>query len=123
VLEAQQRGQNLVEFVLGTTRLLDRVRGKINARQEKALLRVMREGSRGFEGGLSAGNYQSITGARTATTTRDLADLVDKGVLVRTGERRYARYQLAVARREATRVTVTESGEVLVGDDEDHGLL
>ena len=114
VLEAQLRGQSLVEFVLETTRLLDRVRGMVNERQEKALLRMMREGPSGFEGGLSAANYRSITGATTATTTRDLADLVDKGALVRTGERRHARYQLAVALRETPRVTVGESGEVVV---------
>jgi Fic family protein len=41
---------------------------------------------------LSAGNYATITGASPATTTRDLADLVEKGALRRTGERRHARY-------------------------------
>jgi Fic family protein len=44
---------------------------------------------------LSAGNYRTITGAALATATRDLADLVEKGALIRTGERRYARYHLA----------------------------
>ncbi|WP_239016666.1 hypothetical protein [Sphingorhabdus pulchriflava] len=46
--------------------------------------------------GLNAGNYRTITGAALATATRDLADLVEKGVLIRTGERRNARYRLAV---------------------------
>jgi hypothetical protein len=48
----------------------------------------------GFQGGLSAGNYATITGASPATTTRDLADLVEKGELRGTGERRHARYFL-----------------------------
>ncbi|MEO8530430.1 MAG: hypothetical protein ABI459_04360, partial [Deltaproteobacteria bacterium] len=52
-------------------------------------------GPDGFEGGLSAGNYRTITSAALATATRDLADLVEKGALIRTGERRYARYHLA----------------------------
>jgi Fic family protein len=72
------------------------LRGEINERQEKALLRIFREGPDGFVGGLSAGNYRTITGASLATATRDLADLVEKGALIRTGERRYARYRLAV---------------------------
>jgi len=74
--------------------LLDRLRGKLNDRQLKAILRMLEEGPEGFKGGLSAGNYGTITGATPATTTRDLADLVEKGALLRTGERKYTRYQL-----------------------------
>jgi Fic family protein len=55
---------------------------------------MFREGPEGFKGGLSAGNYSAITGAPPATTTRDLADLTEKGVLIRSGERRHARYAL-----------------------------
>jgi Fic family protein len=95
-IEAQQRTETRVEFLLDKTRLLDRLRGKINDRQEKALLRMLREGPEGFKGGLSAGNYASLTKASPATTTRDLADLVEKGGLVRAGERRHARYTLAI---------------------------
>ncbi len=96
VLEAQDRTLARVRFLIGKTRLLDRLRGRINARQEKALLRMMAEGPDGFVGGLSAGNYQTITGAPTATATRDLAGLVELGALTRSGERRYARYQLNI---------------------------
>ena len=38
-------------------------RGAINERQEKALLRLVCEGPDGFEGGLCAGNYRTITDA------------------------------------------------------------
>jgi Fic family protein len=93
-LEAQQRSIAQVEFILAKSKLLDRLRGQINERQQKALLRMFREGPEGFKGGLSAGNYSTITGAPPATTTRDLADLTEKGVLLRTGERRHARYAL-----------------------------
>ena len=66
-----------MEFLIDKTKLLDRLKGRLNARQEKALLRMFREGPEGFRGGLSAGKYSKITGASPATTTRDLADLVD----------------------------------------------
>jgi Fic family protein len=95
-IEAQRRTMALVEFLLAKTRLLDRLRDQLNPRQERVLLRMFREGPEGFKGGLSAGNYMTITGATSATTTRDLADLVVKGALIRRGERRYARYYLAV---------------------------
>jgi Fic family protein len=86
VLESQRRSSAQVEFVITKAKLLDRLRGRINERQQKALLRMFREGPEGFKGGLSAGKYSTITGASPATTTRDLADLTDKGALIRTGE-------------------------------------
>jgi Fic family protein len=96
-LEAQGRSIALVEFVIAKTKLLDGLHGKINARQERALLRMFQEGPEGFKGGLNAGNYMTITGASPATTTRDLADLVEKGALVRSGELKHARYALKYA--------------------------
>lgn len=97
--EAQRRTIGLVEFLIDKTKLLVRLKGQLNERQEKALLRMFREGPEGFKGGLSAGEYSTITGASPATATRDLADLVEKAALVREGERRYARYRLAVPLR------------------------
>ncbi len=109
-IEAQHRTVALVEFLIDETKLLDRLKGQLNTRQEQALLRMFREGPEGFKGGLSAGKYSTITGASPATTTRDLADLVKKRALVREGERRYARYRLTVPLRPVSRVVVTEHG-------------
>jgi Fic family protein len=95
-VEAQRRTIARVDFAIDKTRLLDQLRGRLNERQEKALLRMLREGPEGFQGGLSAGNYASITGASPATATRDLVDMAAKGALVRRGERRHARYEVAI---------------------------
>lgn len=111
-IEAQRRTIALAESLIDKTKLLDRLRGQLNARQEKALLRMFREGPEGYRGDLSAGIYSTSTGASPATTTRDLADLVAKGVLVREGERRYARYHLSVSLRPVPHVTVTDQGEL-----------
>lgn len=100
-IEAQQRTIARVGFLIDKTRLLDRLRGHLNDRQERALLRMLREGPEGFKGGLSASNYVSLTGASPATTTRDLADMVDKGALIRVGARRHARYHIAIPLRSA----------------------
>ncbi len=94
VLEAQAYSLRLTDFIVKKTRIWDHVRGRLNGRQEKALARMFREGVEGFQGGLSAGNYMSITGAPRATATRDLRGLVAAGALFRTGERRHARYWL-----------------------------
>ena len=82
----------------------------LNDRQEKVLLRMFREGPEGFKGGLSAGNYGTITGASPATVTRDLVDLTAKGALLRVGERRHARYHLGVPLHSVPRVTLDERG-------------
>ncbi|NML96011.1 Fic family protein [Novosphingobium olei] len=95
-LEAQQRTLTRVRFLIAKTRLLDRLRGHINERQEKALIRMLAEGPDGFRGGLSAANYRTINDAPSATTTRDLADLVRLGALRRKGELKATRYYLAI---------------------------
>jgi Fic family protein len=105
-IEAQRRTQARVEFLIDKTRLLDRLRGQLNERQEKALLRMLTEGPEGFKGGLSAGNYSTITGASLATATRDLADMVAKGALVRRGERRHARYSAEIPLRPVSAVKI-----------------
>lgn len=94
VLAAQNHTLSWLEFLIAKTKLLDRLRGLLNERQEKALLRIMREGPEGFRGGLSAGNYAAITGAPAATATRDLVHLVELGALVRTGQLKGTRYWL-----------------------------
>ena len=111
-IEAQRRAAAQVDFLIEKTRLLDRLRGQLNDRQEKALLRMLREGPEGFKGGLSAGNYETITGASPATATRDLASLTEKGALLRTGERRHARYQLSIAPAKIAPVMLDEGGNL-----------
>ncbi len=61
-LESQASTMANVDFLLTKTKLLDRLRDRINARQTKALLRMFKEGPRGFAGGMSAGKYSTITG-------------------------------------------------------------
>jgi Fic family protein len=112
-LEAQQRTIASVDFLIEKTRLIDSLRGEINERQHKAILRMLREGPEGFKGGLSASNYAKITGASPATTTRDLADLVARGALIRTGELRHARYHLNLKLQPPRSITINQRGEIL----------
>lgn len=97
VMAAQEYTHQWIDFLIQKTKLYDRVRDQLNPRQEKALARMFREGPDGFTGGLSADKYRSMTGAPSATATRDMQDLVTKGVLIRTGERKHTRYYLNLA--------------------------
>ena len=101
VLTAQQVTLDRVGFFIAKAHFYDRHRNQFNDRQAKAIERMFREGPDGFEGGLSAENYLSITGTSRATATRDLQELVDMGALSRTGERRYTRYWLILERTES----------------------
>ncbi len=93
-VEAQQRTLAQIELILAKAQMFERLRGQLNARQEKALLRMFAQGPDGFRGGLSAANYMAITSAPSATATRDLTALFEMGALTRTGERKSTRYQL-----------------------------
>lgn len=94
VLQAQIQSLELLHFLLAKSKMMLHLSGKINDRQEKVLLRIFREGPAGFSGGLSAENYRAIAKTTRPTATRDLADLVEKGGLRKTGELRYTRYWL-----------------------------
>src|ERR1039457_41781 len=62
-IEAQRRTLALTEFLIEKAKLFDRLKGQINDRQQKAFLRMFKEGPDGFKGGLSAGKYSTTLGA------------------------------------------------------------
>jgi Fic family protein len=97
VIEAQRNTIRRVEFLIAKAKFYERLRGRLNARQDKVIARMFREGLEGFKGGLSAENYISIAKTSRATATRDLQDLVALGALTRTGELRHTRYHLNVS--------------------------
>jgi Fic family protein len=99
VLAAQSYTQKMIDFLIEKTKLYDRVNNLLNKRQEKVIARIFGEGLEGFKGGLSAENYISITKTSRATATRDLQELVDFGVLLKTGELKATRYQLNISRK------------------------
>lgn len=66
------------------------------AEQRKVLNRLLDGGERGFEGGISAAQYQKVAKVSKATATRHLSDLLDKGCLQKLpGGGRSTRYQIA----------------------------
>jgi len=96
IVQSQAEALSLVHFLVAKAKLMNALSGRINGRQEKVLLRMFAEGPKGFSGGLSAENYISITKTSRATATRDLADLVTRGALCKTGQLRHTRYWLNI---------------------------
>ncbi|MBL7684744.1 MAG: Fic family protein, partial [Deltaproteobacteria bacterium] len=94
ILKGQRFTQNELEFLIEKTKFYEKFREQLNERQLKVIQRIFEEGSKGFQGGLSAENYIRITKTSRATATRDLQNLLDQGVLFKTGELRHTRYYL-----------------------------
>jgi Fic family protein len=68
----------------------------MNERQRKVVKRLLDAGNGGFQGGMTAEKYVSLTGASKATATRDLAHMQKAGLLVVTGQGRGTRYWINV---------------------------
>jgi Fic family protein len=77
----------------------DRFAALMNERQTKAIRRVFNAGHQGFKGGLSAENYIRIVKTSASRATRDLKDLVDKGILLKTGGLKSTRYWLKLHKK------------------------
>jgi Fic family protein len=94
ILDAHIHAEKQIQFTLNKAKFFDRFQGQLNERQLKVVQRMLKEGLKGFKGGLSAKNYMSITGISKATATRDLQDLTDKGVFIPSGGGRSTRYEI-----------------------------
>lgn len=57
---------------------------------------MLDEGNLGFEGGMNARKYVSLAKTSKATATRDLQDLVVKGIFKPIGGGRSTRYEIDV---------------------------
>jgi Fic family protein len=79
---AVARSEVLLAGVLLKARFWQRHAGaKLTDRQRKVLNRLLDAGPGGFEGGMTTRKYAGLTGASKATAQRELADLVDQGLL------------------------------------------
>jgi Fic family protein len=96
VLDAQIDAAEEIEFTLKKARFFGQHKNELNARQEKVIRRMLEAGYPGFEGGMNARKYVSLTGASKATATRDLQDLVAKKIFRPIGGGRSTRYELKV---------------------------
>jgi Fic family protein len=96
LLSSLQQAITRIESVLGKTRFWQAHReSELSAEQVKVLNRLLDGGERGFEHGISAGQYQAVAKVSKATATRHLAELLEKGCLQRLpGGGRSTRYQI-----------------------------
>jgi Fic family protein len=96
LLRSLQQAITRIESVLGKTRFWQAHRESgLSVEQIKVLNRLLDGGERGFELGISAGQYQTVAKVSKATATRHLAELLEKECLQRLpGGGRSTRYQI-----------------------------
>ncbi|MGY2260940.1 Fic family protein [Pseudomonas sp. SDO55104_S430] len=96
LLRSLQQAMAQIESVLGKARFWQAHReSALTAEQTKVLNRLLDGGERGFEGGISAAQYQAVAKVSKATATRHLAELLEKGCLKRLpGGGRSTRYEI-----------------------------
>jgi Fic family protein len=95
VIKAQDIAREEVDFVLAKTRFYEAYGDQLNARQARMVSRVFAEGRKGFEGGITTKKYESITKCPNRTASRDLSDLVARGIIIPlAGGGRTTRYEL-----------------------------
>ncbi len=95
VIKAQEIAREEVDFVLAKTRFYEAYGDQLNGRQARMVSRVFAEGRKGFEGGVTTRKYEAITKCPNRTASRDLSDLVAKGIIIPLpGGGRTTRYEL-----------------------------
>ena len=95
IYTAQVSAKELVNFTLKKKKFIEKYKDTLNGRQWKVVLRML-ESPEGFEGGMTARKYVSLTKASKATATRDLQDLFDRQVFTTGGGDTSVHYYLNI---------------------------
>ncbi len=99
VIKAQEIAREEVDFVLAKVRFYEAHGDQLNDRQARMVSRVFAEGRKGFEGGITTKKYEAITKCPNRTASRDLSDLVAKGIIIPLpGGGRTTRYELTTVK-------------------------
>ena len=91
------RSMEVIEATLEKSRFWStHASSDLNERQRQLLQRLLDAGDGGFLGGLNVDKYLKTSKTSKATATRDLSDLVRRGLLHTTGQGKAVRYHLSV---------------------------
>lgn len=93
-LDAQKQTYDWINFLLKKTQFFDSYKNLMNERHLKVVNKMFDAGPEGFEGGMNAKKYISITKTSKATATRDLQYLFEHNILIAKGGGRSTHYAL-----------------------------
>lgn len=96
IMDAQDDAEKLISFSLKKAAFFDKHGQHLNDRQLKVIKTMLKTGPEGFEGGMTAKKYMSITRTSKATATRDLQELFEMDIFLRESGGRSTRYNLKI---------------------------
>lgn len=97
VLNAQTEVEKQIDFILKKAAFFNTFQQVLNERQLKVIQRMMKAGTKGLEGGMSAKKYMAIANTSKATATRDLQHLFEIRAVKQIGSGRSVRYELNIS--------------------------
>lgn len=96
LIDSQKNALDILDFSLKKTQFFDQHKSGMNERQLKVINKMFDAGKDGFEGGMTAKKYISISKTTKATATRDLQELVELGILLQNLAGRSTNYILNI---------------------------
>lgn len=93
IVKAQNAAEEKIRHTLHKMKFFDKFDEQLNDRQRKVILKMLAT-NQPFKGGMRTKKYIAITKTSKATATRDLQDLVQKGIFQKSGDGRSVRYDL-----------------------------
>lgn len=94
ILKAHDESESLIDFTLKKVKLFDQFENQLNNRQLKAVKRMLSEGPKGFEGGMTAKKYMRLNQTSKPTATRDLQKMVELNIFKVEGDGRSTAYHI-----------------------------
>ncbi len=94
VVDAQAQAEELITFTVKKSKFFDCYKDRLSKRQIRVANRMLDEGPKGFDGGMSAKKYMAIAKTTKASATRDLQDLVEKEAFIVSGAGRSTKYEV-----------------------------
>jgi Fic family protein len=94
IVDAQKNTEDLIDFTLKKTLFFYTYAQQLNERQLKSINRMFKEGTKGFEGGMTTKKHMRITQTSKATAIRDLKLLASIGEFIVGGSGRSTHYYL-----------------------------
>ncbi len=84
-----------VEMIQIKTKFWDKhINTRLNDRQKKVILKMLSFLPKKFEGGMRVNKYMSLTKSKRLTASRDISDLVEKGIFESFGQGRGVYYEI-----------------------------